>query len=187
MESLKARHESTAATLSSEIEQLHKTLIMERRQAEKLRSALDELSEDISREAFGRRREISLRLAFLGREESLAEALRRWTRKARESFDRAFNAQSDPAALRSIFNRMFVDADSLLELLNGHPSTEEDTAGSVARIVAAQDAVSTLTRELQAETDRRLRAELRLAELYITEDQPMSAQANGHTAQLPLK
>ncbi|KAI0819096.1 hypothetical protein BC629DRAFT_1719903 [Irpex lacteus] len=36
------------------------------RQTEKLREALEQLSEDISREAYGRRREISLRLSFLG-------------------------------------------------------------------------------------------------------------------------
>ena len=72
MEGMKARYTANAATLGAQINHLQKALETERRQSEKLRQALDDLTEDISREAYGRRREISLRLAFLGREESLA-------------------------------------------------------------------------------------------------------------------
>ncbi|KAH9950225.1 hypothetical protein B0H21DRAFT_803077 [Amylocystis lapponica] len=181
MESLKTRHDATLGALNSEIEQLHKTLLTERQQSEKLRSALDELSEDISREAFGRRREISLRLAFLGREEGLAEGLRRWIRKARESFDRAASSDYDPSALRGVFDKMVADAEALLDSLNGQPFFDENSPGSVARIIAAQDAVSTLTRELQAETDRRLEAERKLADLYV-HDNPLTLARRSSTA-----
>ncbi|GBE81828.1 hypothetical protein SCP_0402010 [Sparassis crispa] len=167
MESLKTRHAATTATLSTEIAHLQKHFMSEQRQCEKLRQALDELSEDISREAYGRRREISLRLAFLGREESLAEGLRRWIRKARETFDRAASTDAPQTPTREVFARMTQDAESLLETLNGQPLFEEGSPGSVARVIAAQDAVSMLTRELQTETDRRMELERRLAQSYV--------------------
>ena len=62
MENLKIRHAATTSTLETQIESLRKSLLFERKQSETLRRALDELSEDISRESYGRRREISLRL-----------------------------------------------------------------------------------------------------------------------------
>ncbi|KAF9819807.1 hypothetical protein IEO21_01898 [Rhodonia placenta] len=175
MEGMKARHTATAATLRAEVEHLQKALLIERRQSEKLRHALDELTEDISREAYGRRREIALRLAFLGREEHLAEGLRRWIRRAREAFERALhvtsNNQQEGASapvIGGVFKAIIRDADDLLDSLNGQPSAEGDPLGSVARIVVAQNAASTLARELQAETDRRLALERQWAQYHST-------------------
>lgn len=128
-----------------------------------MRRSLDDLSEDLSRESYGRRREISLRLAFISREESLAERLRRWTRKSQESLDRIFSqiqptedASGLQSSLCNVFHKAIQEAEALLESLNGQPSLTDDSPGSVARIVAAQEIVSSLTRELQVETDRRL-------------------------------
>ncbi|THH29843.1 hypothetical protein EUX98_g4350 [Antrodiella citrinella] len=174
MENLKTRHVATTATLESQIDSLQKSLQFERRQSDTLRHALDELSEDISREAYGRRREISLRLAVLGREEGLAESLRRWTRKSKESFARVLSKQSEPtdnSLLVTVFDRIMHDAEHLLESLNGLQSYEDEPApGSVARILAAQDAVATLTRELHQETSRRLEDKRRLTQLEPPDD-----------------
>ncbi|KAJ3521556.1 hypothetical protein NM688_g9001 [Phlebia brevispora] len=167
MESLRQRHTAAVATLELRLHNLHKSLHSERRQAEKLRHALDELSEDISREAFGRRREISLRLAFLTREEGLAESLRRWLRKSREAFDRSFSSEGadKDQSLREMYDRILREAEELLETLNGH--SEDSSSGTVARFLLAQDSVSSLTRELQHETERRLEAERRLAHMEL--------------------
>ncbi|KAI0957902.1 hypothetical protein AcW1_006144 [Taiwanofungus camphoratus] len=173
MDNLKMRHVATTTTLSTEIHRLQKSLMFQERQSDKLRQALDELTEDISREAYGRRREIALRLAFLGREESLAEGLRRWIRKTKESFDRAAFGKEClgiDSTIRTVFDRMTWDAESLLESLNGQPALEENSVGSVARVIAAQDAVSTLTRELQNETDRRLAMARRLAQFHVGDE-----------------
>ncbi|OBZ65721.1 hypothetical protein A0H81_14230 [Grifola frondosa] len=198
METLRTRHEATTATLSAEIEHLQKALVFEKHESQKLRHALDELSEDIAREAYGRRREISLRLAFLGREEGLAEGLRRWVRKATESFDRALSAsesREDHAGMREMFNRIMADAQGLLEYLNGQLTLDENPPGSVARLLLAQDAISTLTHELQTETVRRLQTERRLAQVHdavetlTCEDEtniqvPLgSPTANGHLSE----
>ncbi len=168
MENLRTRHAATAATLNHQIESLHKALSHERRQSEKLRDTLDDLSEDFSREAYGRRREVSLRLAFLGREEGLAENLRRWIKKSREMFDRFSFEEGSATDSRGVFEKTMHDAETLLESLNGQPALEQGSPGSVARLLAAQDAVSTLTRELHEETDRRLEIQRKLAELQIS-------------------
>ncbi|PCH37813.1 hypothetical protein WOLCODRAFT_130494 [Wolfiporia cocos MD-104 SS10] len=176
MDNMKARHAATVATLGAELEHLRHTLMAERRQADKLRDALDELTEDISREAYGRRREIALRLAFLGREENLAEGLRRWTRRARESFERVVNSKEDADtsfAVQGVFSGVLHDAETLLEVLNGQPEPEKnELVGSVGRVIAAQIAVNSLTRELQAETDRRLQLERILAQYYVSGHAP---------------
>ncbi|KAH8106913.1 hypothetical protein BXZ70DRAFT_259831 [Cristinia sonorae] len=176
MDNLKARHAATTSSYERQVESLRKSLQFERRQSETLRRALDELSEDISREAYGRRREISLRLAFLGREEGLAENLRRWIRKSKETFSRVLSKQPQPtdnSPLVEAFNRIVQDAERLMETLNGlQTSEEEPSAGSIARLLAAQDAVATLTRELHQETSRRLEAERRLTHFESLEGDP---------------
>ncbi|CAL1705378.1 unnamed protein product [Somion occarium] len=167
MDTLRVRHAATTSTLNIQIEQFQKELLAERRETGTLRRALDELAEDISREAYGRRREISLRLSFLSREESLAENLRRWIRKSKEALSRASNSSQEDAIVIAC-NKIIEGAETLLESLNGQPTLEDDSPGSIARIIAAKDAVSVLTQELQYETNRRLHAELQLAGVQST-------------------
>ena len=136
---------------------------------EKLRMALDDLSEEISRETFGRRRETSLRLACLGREENLTEHLRRWHRRAREYHQRASSLTNVEEVL-DIFDRAVSESDGLLDVLDGELYLEDIPAGSLARIIAARDAAGFLSQELQVETDRRMELERYLA--HQQEQQP---------------
>ena len=137
--------------------------------AERLRMALDDLSEEISRETYGRRREVTLRLAFLGREENLAEHLRRWHRKAREYHQRT-SSLTDVEEVLDVFGRALAESDDLLGALDGELHLEDLPAGSLARIIAARDAAGFLSQELQMETDRRMQLERYLA--HIQEQQP---------------
>lgn len=174
MENMKTRHAATVATLNAQVDYLQKALSAERRQAEKLRDTLDELSEDINREAYGRRREVALRLSFLSREEGLAENLRRWLRRSRESVERTLPEDQElESKVRPVLENILSDAEALLESLNGQPNVDDDTPASIARLVAAQDAVKSMTKELHAETERRLRLQRQLAE--ITFDQSAEA------------
>lgn len=170
IDTLKLRHASTLATLNEEIALLQRAVLHERSEAERIRTALDELTEDIAREAFGRRREVSVRLAFLGREENLAESLRRWMRKAKESLERSGGSEDgsislNPMALREAYSRAIADAETILDTLNGQPSVGNGdvASGTIARLVLAQDTVASLTHELQEETVRRLKTERKLA------------------------
>ncbi len=176
MDAIKARHAATLSTLNAEITQLRHALTHERDESEGVRIALDELTEDIARESYGRRREVALRLAFLGREENLAEYLRRWARKAKESLERSSDSEDgsvspDHMALREAFVKATMDAEALLDTLNEQPSaeTEGTTVGSIGRLLLAQDTVASLTHELQEETIRRLNTERKLARLETAE------------------
>ena len=176
MDALKVRHAATLTTLNAEIAQLQRALAHERDESERVRIALDELTEDIAREAYGRRREVSLRLAFLGREENLAEHLRRWARKARESLERSSGPEDGSVSLNTMvlqgaFAKATADAEALLDTLNEQPSVETEgvTVGSVGRLLLAQDTVASLTQELQEETIRRLNTERKLAQLETVE------------------
>ncbi|KAH9852781.1 hypothetical protein C2E23DRAFT_825296 [Lenzites betulinus] len=186
MDALRARHSATIATFNTELTHLQRVVERERTESDRVRSALDELTEDIAREAFGRRREISLRLAFLGREENLAESLRRWIRRTRESLERSSGSSGDDeldaVLLRDNFARAVLDAEGLLETLNHQPSVEDEQGycGSIARLILAQDAVSSLTHELQEETVRRLKTERKLARLE-TPDHPEDILAQRET------
>ncbi|GJE90688.1 hypothetical protein PsYK624_068320 [Phanerochaete sordida] len=166
MENMKTRHTAAVATLNAQVEYLQKALSAERRQAEKLRNTLDELSEDINREAYGRRREVALRLSFLSREESLAENLRRWLRRSKESMDRTLLEDSEhEVKLRIVLEHVLQGAETLLESLNGQPDADGNAPASIARLVVAQEAVKSMTKELNEETERRLQLQRQLAEI----------------------
>ena len=147
---------------------------------EKLRMAMDDLSEEISRETYGRRREISLRLACLGREENLAEHLRRWHRKACEYHQRASSLVNVEEVL-DIFGRAISESDGLLDVLDGELHLEDLPAGSLARIIAARDAAGFLSQELQVETDRRMQLERYLA--HTQEQQPPLPASTGQLSE----
>ncbi|KAI0263398.1 hypothetical protein BC834DRAFT_997210 [Gloeopeniophorella convolvens] len=167
LEAAKARHAATAATLHTQLRAAQDALAAEQRQAARVRDALDEATEQLAREAYGRRREIALRLAVVGREDQLAEALRRWVRRARE-----MRARGDVSAEQRL-DALVGDAGALLALVDGGGGAEEvheAGVGSVARILAAQDAVKTLVEELQGETERRVRLERVLGRAEVDED-----------------
>ena len=144
------------------MQQFDDKLASERRQSDMLRRALDELTEDISREAYGRRREIALRLALLGREEMLAERLRRWLLKSQEILLRVRSSENEDES-QAALERIFEDAQSILVVIDGTNAHEENPVSSAARIFAAYATVKALQGDLQRETDKRLYFEYQLA------------------------
>ncbi|TFY77590.1 hypothetical protein EWM64_g6419 [Hericium alpestre] len=192
IDNLKARHEATTATLNLQISNLQSTLATERKQTGRLRDALDELSEQLGRESYGRRREIALRLAVVGREDGLAEALRRWTRRAQETLQRTAD---DPNLVREGFEQVVDDGIQLLGIMDGDDESvrvgadAHDGLGSVARILAAEQAVKTLVEELQMETEKRMQLERILGRAEVTEDGeiiPPSPPPAPPSAKIPL-
>jgi hypothetical protein len=166
MENLKIRHAATVSTLNLEIDHLQISLATDRRQTKKLKAALDDLSKDIARETYGRRREVSLRLALLLREATIAEGLQKWSRNARELLTHSFQGKGDTqASLRTCVE----GAEALLQTLNGDNSLEMDANGSVARIMAAQNAVVTFVEELYVETGKRMELERQRGHAFFSD------------------
>ncbi|KZT23990.1 hypothetical protein NEOLEDRAFT_1117271 [Neolentinus lepideus HHB14362 ss-1] len=157
LSNLKTRHAATLASMDSDMQTLRKSLLDEKRQSDRLRTALDELSEDIYRETYGRRREVSLRLALLSREETIMEGLRRWSRRTQELLART--ALADPSQVEGAFEKILRAVAALLNEVEGTPDVAKMVPASVARILAAQDAVNNLVKELQVEMAKRWEAE----------------------------
>ncbi|KAG6845273.1 hypothetical protein H0H87_011682 [Tephrocybe sp. NHM501043] len=156
--SLKTRHAATTSTLSSQIMLLGSQLSASQSQAEALRRALDELGGELAKEAFGRRREVALRIRMVNREEKLRAELERWVLRAEEA--------REGVDVVKMVNRA-------REVLEG---TLGGVDGAVGRLVVAEAAVRELTTELKAETARRLELE-KLVALEVAKDAPL---ANGH-------
>ncbi|KAI9446192.1 hypothetical protein H4582DRAFT_1904179 [Lactarius indigo] len=170
LESLKARHAATTATLHMQATSAQAALASEQRQSARLRNVLEEATEDLAREAYGRRREIALRLAVVGREDQLVEALRRWVRRTQETCAR------EDVPIEQRLDSIVGDAGDLLTLVDGAAPREADmqgtgiNTGSVARIIAARDTVSALVEELQLETERRVQLERVLGHAEVDEE-----------------
>ncbi|KAG6835002.1 hypothetical protein H0H93_005677, partial [Arthromyces matolae] len=147
---LKTRHEATTTTLSSQLYSLRSQLNASEAQTEVLRRALDELGGELAKEAFGRRREVALRIRMVNREEKLKGDLERWLLKANEGLARQ-------EGYEDIAKKMIDAARAVLE---GTLGGEE---GSSGRVVVAEAAVRELTVELEEEMRRRLELERLLA------------------------
>ncbi|KAG8859254.1 hypothetical protein FRC20_011841, partial [Serendipita sp. 405] len=78
LQNQKKRHAATIATYDRQVSALNQALDREKEHNDDLRSMLGDLTLDVSRESFGRRREISLRLALLRRERKIATMIESW-------------------------------------------------------------------------------------------------------------
>jgi hypothetical protein len=154
--------------LDTQLASAQDALANEKRQSARLRDVLDEATEQLARETYGRRREIALRLAVVGREDQLAEALRRWVRRAQET------CAKEDLPITQRLNTVVRDACELLGLVDGAASREDmglgPGIGSVARIVATRDAARVLVEELQIETERRMQLERVLGRSDLDDD-----------------
>ncbi|KAL5529274.1 hypothetical protein ACEPAG_5259 [Sanghuangporus baumii] len=161
IEKLKARQEAITASYEARLQQLEDKLASEKRQSEMLRRALDELTEDISREAYGRRREIVLRLLLLAREEMLTERLRRWLLRSHELLQKIHSPENED--FEAVFDKILEDAQGILALVNGTDFPERDASSCAARLFAAHATAKALQVELQREMDKRLHFQYQLA------------------------
>ncbi|KAG2032202.1 hypothetical protein BDR03DRAFT_1015413 [Suillus americanus] len=159
---LQTRHASTQHTLQSTINDTEARAHVHMAENARLRDALEELGEEVTREAYGRRREVALRLALLAREEALGEALRRWVRRAQEGTSRCTDTDSQ---MYATFERAVKDAESLLMALDAEVALGDGSlvTGVLGRLVLAKDAVMRMSEEVGVEIGRRVAAERRLS------------------------
>ncbi|GJJ12289.1 hypothetical protein Clacol_006530 [Clathrus columnatus] len=165
--SLRTRHAATLTTLSSTSETLSKLLEEERTRSSQMRDILDGLTEDISRETYGRRREVLLRLQYMAREERLLEGLKGWIRQAEEQYSKIpslgngnASDHSSSSILLPIYKIMIEEARNILVSTN---YSETKDFESLSRIVLAEQLCSSLAVELENETKNRLELAKRVA------------------------
>ncbi|KZT53547.1 hypothetical protein CALCODRAFT_486233 [Calocera cornea HHB12733] len=175
---LQSRHSATLQTLQLQLSQSQQSLKNEQRLTASLRSALDELTRDVVFHAQGRRREVSLRLALVGREEKWVGVLRRTLAGvARELQKLPSHGPEEPRAPQAkLLDKLMGSLRDLLWEVDGPTPDHEEKVykaaaaavsippGALARIVAAEQAVNSLVEELERETDRRMALEKKVAE-----------------------
>ncbi|KAI6115388.1 hypothetical protein EV401DRAFT_1976170 [Pisolithus croceorrhizus] len=166
---LKARHAMTISTLEFQLSQAKLLLTSERAHRTRLQDALDELCEDVARETYGRRREISLRLALVAREEALTPHLRISEPNTLDVKPQTLLPDTD---IQKAFHRIVSDAEALLSSLDDEIELSDGSAlsGAMVRIVTAKGAVEALRGELQDEVNRRLEALRRLGSNWKEEE-----------------
>ncbi|KAJ6547715.1 hypothetical protein B0H10DRAFT_2243417 [Mycena sp. CBHHK59/15] len=141
---LRTRHDATLSTLHAQIAALTERLHGAHAEGERLRGALDELGGAMLRETIGRRREVALRVRMVGREERVAEALRRGVRRAADAGEEV--GERDGVLVREVH--------AVLALLDG-----EDARGSEGRMVLLESAVEMLVKEMEDGVAQRVAAE----------------------------
>ncbi|KAL7411476.1 hypothetical protein BDY24DRAFT_131842 [Mrakia frigida] len=174
LQNLRTRHTATLATLNAQIIELQRMHGEEQARGQALLRSLGTLGEEVGRESAGRRREIGLRLAALGREERILETVRRWEEKARTALRRSPMLKNgepssssskspypepDPATTTVV--QLIHDASNLVSTI----SSEEDLSSSAAKILLSEDLAAGLIEELRCETERRVALEREKREL----------------------
>ncbi|KAG6895604.1 hypothetical protein C0992_000419, partial [Termitomyces sp. T32_za158] len=152
LSSLKIRHSATTSTLSTQLLSLRSQLNASTTETDTLRRALDELGGELAKEAFGRRREVALRIRMVNREEKVHGELERWVLKTEEAQERA-----------RVAGRVGEGDESLVHLVGVVRKVLEGTFGGeygeVGRVAVAEAAARELVMELETEMRRRLELE----------------------------
>ncbi|EJT98487.1 hypothetical protein DACRYDRAFT_18102 [Dacryopinax primogenitus] len=183
---LQSRHSSTVQTLQLQLSQSQTSLARSERQVLALRSALDDVTQDVVVHSEGRRREVGLRLKLVGREERWVGAVRRAVGRAGRELAQGKGKGKGKGKERAeggegeVLQRLLLALREVLDEVDGpcsSPSPSNADAnptqpegkpykraaqavhmgtGALGRIVAAEQAVSGLVLELERETGRRM-------------------------------
>lgn len=166
LDALRTRSNTTLATLRAQLVATSLAVDTVRNREHRLRVALEQMTEDLSRETFGRRREVVLRLKCVAQEE-------RWRRRGEAWRDRVRQARQGPEGAVMELELAEALLDQGLQVLPDVDDNEKDKAvadgstqgqDSLARVLLAEDLVTTLVADLQKESERRLELETQRVE-----------------------
>lgn len=152
LQTQKKRQAATIATYEAQISALTRASEKEKATTEKLREALDNLTLEMSRESYGRRREVALRLSLIERERKICLMLDKWI----NGMERGKDAATERGRTKSIET-----AKVILDMARGNASGWEEEEKS--RIELAIEASKELELELARESERRMQLERLLA------------------------
>jgi hypothetical protein len=155
----KNRHAATVSTLSTRVTTLSTALEAEQNRGERLRAAVDELARDLTREAFGRRTEVKLRLEQVKREQELVE----WLEDSRQKATVSGSSQDLGTGAVSHGLLSAFDAPPAGEVNPEDPRSVKPLHPLLQNAALLQDLVASLLEDLDAETSKRVRLERRLA------------------------
>ena len=173
IESQKIRFEARASTLEGQLAVAGAELAESQTQTSRLRALLDELTEDISRETQGRRREVLIRLKMVEREEIVVVALQNLVKQLEGDPQVCIGGEGECRALKSALTGITSIVGSLDEAVapeNGNSRSlplGDIRDGSLARLISCHETSASLVDELQQETAKRLKLERKLGDLAV--------------------
>lgn len=181
LDNLRTRSNATQTSLRNELAGVRIQLESEHARAEKLRGALDEMSEGVAREAAGRRREVALRLKMLAAEEKRERRIEKWLDRVRRTTDGAEGAVVEPDILEALLEegteavereRPDIAIPKFWRRVSKRKEavpTIDEKEESIARVLLAEELVNTLVQDLQIETERRVDLEKQRVEWLAKE------------------
>lgn len=194
---LRSRTAATQATLRNEAAVLKRRLELEIERSNRLRTATEEMADELGKEAAGRRREVTMRLQLIAAEEARA-------RKAESWLDRVRRFRSEGKEIdRDLLDPLLDEATTILAPVGpvepkaagkwrgmfnrrktaSAPATATPDEESLARIFLAEELVQHLVNDLQIETERRMELEKqRVAWLAREAEDGVSPIENGERA-----
>nr|XP_019000654.1 uncharacterized protein I203_06699 [Kwoniella mangroviensis CBS 8507]OCF64115.1 hypothetical protein I203_06699 [Kwoniella mangroviensis CBS 8507] len=187
LNNLRKRSNATSSTLRNQLGNLKAELTVEKEKNQKLNEKFDDLLESFLRESTGRRREISLRLKLIAIQEKMQSEFEKWLNKVDKIRNDIEGIVVEPDILEGLLDEVIDIISSstnkaekgesgnndkvrswrgLGGLINKSTKTKS-TSGiernheqeSLARILLAEELVTTLVADLQDETEKRMELE----------------------------
>ncbi|WRT70544.1 uncharacterized protein IL334_007542 [Kwoniella shivajii] len=195
LKNLRTRSQATMTSLREESTNLKKEITMENEKSLKMKSALDEINEGLARESAGRRRETALRLKMLSNEEKKERKIENWLNKVRITREGVEGAVVEADILESLLDegveavssegsegdlskdktRSWRGFNIMTKKSRGNSKLSENVSErnfeeeSLARILLAEELVTTLVADLQSESERRMELERQRVEWLAKE------------------
>ena len=187
LDNLRTRSSSTQTTLRKEVMGLSRRLQAETERSQRLRPAMDEMSESLSREAVGRRREVALRLHMLATQEKMERKVEVWLDRVRRAREGAEGAVLEPDLLEGLLDegveamsqgndRTDISQDKqrgwrgmLGKKKQAQEAVPDTEQASLTRVLLAEELVNSLVEDLQEETGRRMELERQRVEWLARE------------------
>ncbi|WVQ70629.1 hypothetical protein IAR50_000149 [Cryptococcus sp. DSM 104548] len=208
LDNQRTRSQATITALRAQVGVLKTQLAAEAARTQGLRAALDELSFTSTTESAGRRREIALRLRMIAEEEKRARKVEGWLDRVRRMREGVEGAVLEADVLEGLLDEGLeavsgclptsetggIDQDKrkswrgiLPRLRSKRSSSQSQSADrnpaeeSLARILLAEDLVTTLARDLQIEQERRMELERQRVE-WLAKDAVGGVKVDGEFA-----
>ena len=139
LDNLRSRSAATQKTLRREIDNLRVRVGNETVRAERLRLALDEACENLSREVVGRRREVGLRLKMIANEEKRERRVEIWLDRVRRTREGVEGAVVEADVLETLLDEG-IEAYSIdLDHPTHHTSSTLHSASSPITVSVSKD------------------------------------------------
>ncbi|KIM31761.1 hypothetical protein M408DRAFT_327200 [Serendipita vermifera MAFF 305830] len=176
LQTQKKRHAATVETLERQATDASAVAERERGISERLRSTLDEMTIEISKESFGRRRETSMRLSIAERERKIGQMLEKWINDMEQR-----STAANEEGKENDYARHISMAKHILHAIRASTDPAIAAKNDDTRIQMALTAVQELSNELEIETSKRMLLQRENADLKLSNARGLPNATDGQS------